>query len=224
MRVVVLVVLLSLTRTAAAGIVCSEEDDLETYAKQLEATAASPAKAKDLAFEWAYCLDNNQKRKARIVKACTTIAARLDVTKPSDDDAYRTQELCIPVLASFGVNPIKTKTKDVDYVADKLAAKYPLHEDPSYVFHFLELSGDPRVLPKVIELYRENLATAAKKTPTGWHAQNWIRWHRAALTLIKTRGTKAELAFLDEVAASTTDKRVAAWVGYARDAIKKRDP
>src|SRR5688572_19432989 len=98
-------------RSADAGLVCSEEAELDGFVAQLEAVAKSPAKAADLVPHWRYCLDGDHKRKARIVKACTAIVARLDVTKTPNDDAQHSQHACIPVLAAYGVNPIKTKTK-----------------------------------------------------------------------------------------------------------------
>jgi len=55
-----------------------------------------------------------------------------------------------------------------------------------------------------------------------WRAENWIRWHRTALAAIGALGTKADLAFLDEVRAGSKDKRVHAWIDAAKKSIESR--
>ena len=54
---------------------------VDDYLVQLEATAKDPAKLPALSEFWSYCMQGDQKRKPRIVNACTVIAARFDVTK-----------------------------------------------------------------------------------------------------------------------------------------------
>lgn len=215
-------VILVAPRLASAGLMCDEPDG---FLSELEAAVKTPAKTKDISQHWHYCLGTDLKRKPRVVAACTVIASRFDTKEPMDPDAHETwqrQELCLRALAGFGVNPIKTKTKEVDYLGQLLAKKFPMSDDPSYDLDLLTMSKDPRVLPKLLEVYGAHVATATKTPPRGWRAENWIRWHRSALAAIGALGTKADLAFLDEVRVGSKDKRVHAWVDAAKKAIESR--
>jgi hypothetical protein len=225
MRLVVIAIVMLAARTATAGI-CLGEEEFDEYLGQIEAAARSPAKAKELSEYWGYCLLGNEKRKARIVKACTTVIARLDLDakRPDTDVAFSNQAQCVEVLASFGVNPIKTKTKNIDLIGDLLAKKIPAHDDPTYTFRLLELSKDPRVVGTIAEQYRAHVEAALQKPPTGWRAQNWIRWHRGALSIIERLGGTKELELLDYVKANHKDARVKAYVEAAQKAIAKRSP
>ena len=222
LRISIALAILLAATTAHAGLVC---EDVDGQVKQLEAAARNPAKLRELDELWFYCTQGQAKYKARVVKACTAIASRVDVAKkPADDEGNLVfkQMSCVRALAEHGVNPVKTKTKDVDYIGDQLAGKFLMQDDPSDTFRTLELSRDARVLPKVLEIYKAHLATAAKTPPRGWREQNWVRWHRAALSVIGTLGTEAELAFLDEVRAGSKDRRVHAWVDAAKKSIERR--
>lgn len=230
MRLVVIAIVMLLARTAAAGV-CLGDEELDEYLGQLEAAARSPAKVKEISEYWSYCLTGDHQRKARIVKACTTIVARLDVDKrpPSGEQFYEQQQIhdrqtqCIPVLAAFGVNPIKTRTREVDHVGELLANKIAAHDDPTSTFRILELSRDPRVVGTIAKHYREHLEAARVKPPTGWRAQNWIRWHRGALSIIEKLGGASELQLLDYVKQHFgKDRRVKAYVEAAQRAIANR--
>jgi hypothetical protein len=229
MRTLLLAVAILVTPKLASAGVCLSEEELDEYLVQLEAAAKSPAKVADLSDHWNYCLQGNEKRKPRIVKACTAIAARLDMSKrktlDSPPDEYMTfakQELCLRALTGYQLGPIKTKGGDYDYVAYLLGGKFLMQDDPSDSLSVLAQSKDPRVLPKVLEIYKAHLATAAKSPPKGWREQNWIRWHRAAIALIGALGSTTDLAFLDEVRAGSKDKRVHVFVDAAKKAIEAR--
>lgn len=191
----------------------------------LEAAAKSAAKDKDISQYWLHCIGTDEKLKPRVVAACTTIAARFDDKEPSDPTAHEiwvNRQLCLRALVGHGVNPIKIKGKELDYVAKLLGQKFAMQDDPSYDLELLVRSKDARVLPRLLEVYGAHVATAVKSPPKGWRAENWIRWHRSALAAIGTLGTKANLAFLDEVRAGSKDKRVHAYVDAAKQQIEAR--
>jgi hypothetical protein len=151
----------------------------------------------------------------RIVTACTTLVTKADST----DGRF---VYCFHSLAAAGVNPIKAKQGELDFVGDQMKKKWPLWEDTSFVFETLRRSNDPRVRPWMLPIFKEHLAAVATKPPVGWKAENWLRWRRSALAIIGAHGTKADLPFLDEVQAATKDKRVLSWIKAARTAIEKR--
>ena len=73
------------------------------------------------------------------------------------------QEMCLRALAGFQINPIKTKSGDLDYVGQLLGGKFPMQDDPSDAFGVLVQSKDPRVLPKVLEVYKRKTRTGDER-------------------------------------------------------------
>lgn len=211
-----LLVLGGLGQRAQAGI-CLDDSELDGYVADLEAAAATPAKAAGLSEYWRLCLEGDAARRPRIVAACTTIVARLDLRTARGPAAD-----CAMVLVGFGVNPLATRTGPVDLVAELLAKPLPPHQDPRSILRTLAASGDPRVLPWVIDLYRAHAAAVTARPLRGWRANGWRLWNLGALAVIERQGGAAELAVLDELAAATRDRGLRRLITRARGRLAKR--
>jgi hypothetical protein len=210
------VVLLARPGLGRAGI-CVDDAELDGYVDQLEAAAVRPARAARLSEYWRLCLEGDTRRQARIVAACTAIVARLDLATATGPVAA-----CAPVLAAFGVNPVQTRTGEVDVVARLMAPATPPEQDPRTVLTTLGRSGDERVLPWLIERYRANVAVVAARPLRGWRASAWRMWNVGALALIVQQGGAAELVALDEMLAATRDAGLRRLVTRARARLAGR--
>lgn len=216
-RLVIALTVVLLAPAARAGLEC-EAKDMEEFLRALEQYAKGPAKM-DFIQDGHDCgwIDHaTDAYKERFFKACTAILARRGA-----DGQVKTQCAQAALYAgrtSLGAVDLFTvfRESDLDPVDDEAPAR----------LGSLAASGDPRARAVIIDHYRKYLARAAKKPPKGSSTDSWRRWQVIVLATLEKVAASDDRAFVDEVTASTQDKKVLEAAGRLAAALdaKKAAP
>lgn len=212
MRTFVFLIVLSLARTAYAGVCLEVEDAM----KKIEAFAKDESKAKaiDEAEGW-ICLEFGAPYfKPRIERACRTILDRDGIKSP-----------CAYLAAAAGL----AKLGDHDLLATVLESP----DDP-LTYHgnagaigatrtlILGRMSDPRAAPAIVQMWKAAIPRAEQQAKRHDVMMSWSVWRQDAARALGAVGGKDEIAFLDEQAKATKDSYVAKACRDATAAIERR--
>ncbi len=201
---------------ARAGLTCDAEE-MKDFLGALEKYAKGPAPM-DLiqdGYDCGWIGHANDAYKERFFLACTAILARRgadpDVKTQCAHIALDAGRTSLGAVDLFGV----FRESDLDPVDDHA---------PDYLAA-MAASGDARARTVIVDHYRKYLARAAKKPPKGSAADSWVKWQVRVLGTLEKVGTAEDRPFVDEVTASTKERKVleaAARLAAALDAKSAR--
>lgn len=207
--------LVTLATAAHAGLTCFPED-MEGFLRALEQYAKGPARMELIedGHDCGWLHQATDAFKQRYFQACTAIVARRGA-----DAQVKTQ--CAQESLMAG----RTSLGDVDlFTVFRESDLDPIDDEAPFRLAALAASGDGRARTVIIAHYKKYLARAAKKPPKGSYAGSWVKWQVSVLGTLEKVATPEDRSFVDEVTASTKDRKVldaAARLAAALDAKKE---
>lgn len=199
---------LGLLATEARAGVCTSDEEVEQYVKELERHArggASPSRY------WP-CATPDSKFAPRVAKACATL-----VERHADNLTPQTQ--CVRWLLASG----KKAVGAVDLLEVAMTSwDWNLLTDVSSDLRALNAVDDPRVRAFVADKLRTHLAAARSKPLRGWKANAWRFWQIFGLGVLRKHGDASDLPLIDELVAASKEAKVLRAAAAAKKEIAAR--
>lgn len=213
LRILVVLIVLSLARTAYAGM-CNDGDEIMI---RIEAFAKNGSKAKAQAIEelsgWLCIEEGAPLYKARIERACRAILDRDGIKSP-----------CAYLAAAAGFAKLGGHdlfTAALDPPDDPLAYRSNVGFGVTRT-QVLGRMGDPRGAAVIVERWKAATPRAEQQAKRRHVMMSWSVWRQDAAASLGAVGGKDDIAFLDEQAKATKDRFVAKACRDAIAAIEKR--
>lgn len=196
---------------AQAGLHC----ELPGAVKTLERIAAKPNARLSPADEYyGLCLAGV----ARVPKLRTRFEAACSVILARDPKHY----VCVDIAARSGIKQLGgIDVFDAVGVVMRIDPFAMGDADGQAIILYRTLA-DPRALPIVVQVWKDNLAKAAKRERRPQSMVAWSAWRQEAAKILGMFGGLEDKAFLDEQRAGTKDKYVRRACADAIRAIEQR--